>query len=464
MSLLNIKLDKSLQTSNWNKKTLSAQQLQYAATDAAIVLPLHETLIFLLEKANLFSTALDEFNCLQFVAQMELNGLKLDLEQWHSLGIELQQQQTLLSETISLQLELEPKPVQLSLLEEYAPQQTTSINLRSPQQVIAALKKIGISVNSTDASELILRAEKHPIIRNLLDYRSITTLMSTFIEGFPKYIHAISGRVHGHWFQMGTKSGRFSCHRANLTNIPKDTRFRRCFVATEGNVLIKADYSQIELRLMAKASGDLLMQLAYQKGEDLHKLTAAQLFNKPVAQITDSERYLGKIVNFGFIYGMGVKKFLVCTAFNYGIYLSAAEASRFRKTFFKTYTGIAAYHKKKRKRWQQGTRVSRTLDGRRRIWSLTSGPTLNELLNNPIQGTNAGILKRAIALLGGNLLEVYPSILLVAVIHDEIVLECPRDLAQNAAKILVRCMKQAAKPVLSPIPVQVDVKICKHWS
>lgn len=464
MALLNIKLDKSLQTSNWNKKHLSAQQLQYAASDAAIVLPLHESLTFLLEKANLISTAQDEFNCLRFVAQMELNGLKLDLGQWHSLRIELQQQQTLLSQTISLQLELEPKPIQLSLLKEYTPQQTTSINLRSPQQVITALKKIGISVNSTDANELIPLAEKHSIIRNLLDYRSIRTLISTFIEGLPKYIHPQSGRVHGHWFQLGTKSGRFSCHQANLTNIPKDTRFRRCFVAKEGNVLIKADYSQIELRLMAKASGDRVMQLAYKNGEDLHKLTAAQLFDKPVAQITDSERYLGKIVNFGFIYGMGVRKFLICTAKDYGIYLSPAEASLFRKTFFKTYTGVAAYHKKERKRWQQDTHVSRTLDGRRRIWSKTSGPTLNELLNNPIQGTNAGILKRAIALLGQKLLEVYPSILLVAVIHDEIVLECPRDLAPYATKILVRCMKKAAKPVLTSIPVQVDVKICKHWS
>ena len=145
------------------------------------------------------------------------------------------------------------------------------------------------------------------------------------------------------------------------------------------------------------------------------------------------------------------------------IYLSKLEASQFRKKFFLLYKGVAAYHQRIRREWRSGTRVSYSLDGRRRVWSKRAKPTLNELLNHPIQGTNATIIKRAIALLDSALLSKVPEIKLILVVHDEIVLEVPDKLADKAARCLSDCAVKAAKPILTPIPVEVEVKILNSW-
>jgi DNA polymerase-1 len=203
------------------------------------------------------------------------------------------------------------------------------------------------------------------------------------------------------------------------------------------------------------------MSHAYQNGEDLHRLTAALIFDKSLCEVTDEERRLGKIINFGLIYGMGVHKFRMTTAKNHNILLSVREASGFRKKFFEAYTGLKAYQTQIRRQWQQGIRVSRTIDGRRRLWSKQRKPILNELLNHPIQGANATILKRAIALLGRYLIRTRAK--LIAVVHDEILLECPTQEAKRVAALLKHCMVLAAKALLNPIPVEVDVKILPSW-
>jgi DNA polymerase-1 len=208
-------------------------------------------------------------------------------------------------------------------------------------------------------------------------------------------------------------------------------------------------------------SGEERMSHAYQNGKDLHRLTAALIFDKSLCEVTDEERHLGKIINFGLIYGMGVQKFRMTTAKNHNILLSVREASGFRKKFFEAYAGLKAYQTQIRRQWQQGIRVSRTIDGRRRLWSKQRKPILNELLNHPIQGANATILKRAIALLGRYLTRTKAK--LIAVVHDEILLECPTREAKRVAALLKQCMVLAAKELLNPIPVEVDVKILPSW-
>lgn len=456
--LLRLKLNKDEQKSDFRSR-LTQSQLQYAANDAAVVLPLYRKLKHKLKAANLFDTAQDEFDCLPSVARMELNGIKLDLKQWLKLGDYLRERQQQLQRAIDLQLNSNNQFQQLPLAKELNP----SINLRSPTQVIRALNNIGISVKSTSASELVFLAPKYPIIEQLLEYRSIATRISTFSEGLPNFIHPVTNRIHGNWFQLGARSGRFSCSKPNLTNIPRDFETRSCFVASPGKVLIKADYSQIELRLIAKISGDKRMCRAYQQGRDLHRLTAAHIFNTDIDTVTDEQRRLGKIVNFGLIYGMGAKKFCITTARDYGIYLKTEEAKLFRDRYLQLYQGIADYHILVRKQWQKGVRVSRTIDGRRRLWSKQNPPTLNEMLNYPIQGTNATILKRAIASVDRLSERQQLDINLIAVVHDEILLECPNQIAKRAANLLSRCMLDAARPLLDPIPVIVDVKIADSW-
>ena len=455
--LLRVKLNKSAQTSDFSRN-LSKEQLQYAANDAAVLLLLHRKLARYLNKAKLTATAQTEFDCLRAVAQMELNGVRLDLDKWQLLKQDLRQQQARLEEKLQAHLVKSERSTDTLLAE-----LNTQVNLSSPKQVVTAFNRLGINVKSTNVRELIPLAQDYPVIRWLLEYRSLTTRINTFSVGLPQFIHPVTERIQGHWWQMGARSGRFSCREPNLTNIPRDLPTRQCFTAAPGNVIIKADYSQIELRLMAQASGDRSMIAAYRNGEDLHRLTASFLFDKPIENIADEERKLGKIVNFGLIYGMGVAKFCLTTAKKHNIYLSKSEASQFRQKFFLLYKGVAAYHQRIRREWQAGTRVSYSLDGRRRVWSKRTKPTLNELLNHPIQGTNATIIKRAIALLDSTLLAKVPQVKLILVVHDEIVLEVPRDVADRVARCLSDCAVSAARPILAPIPVEVEVKVLDSW-
>jgi DNA polymerase-1 len=216
---------------------------------------------------------------------MELNGIYLDLKKWQLMSDRAQSQLSCLEQQIARQLKppqsLQPK--QISLLPEFC----DTINLRSPRQVKLALNELGIPVSSTNSLTLIPLAQDYPILRSLLEYRSLAARISTFAERLPAHIHPLTGRIHGSWFQMGAKSGRFisfplnfgindpplpplirgvggiefvagiflidiSCRHPNLTNIPRDAQTRQCFTAQPGHVLIKADYSQIELRLIAK--------------------------------------------------------------------------------------------------------------------------------------------------------------------------------------------------------------------
>jgi DNA polymerase-1 len=160
---------------------------------------------------------------------------------------------------------------------------------------------------------------------------------------------------------------------------------------------------------------------------------------------------------------MGVSKFCLTTAKNYGIYLSRKEAREFRVKFFQLYPGIARYHAAIRRQWQQGARSSYTLDGRRRLWKGKNPPTLNELLNHPVQGTSATITKRAIALFDEWVNKHRLTAMIIAVIHDEIVVECNSSEVVKTAKLLQQCMVSAARPLLAPIPVEVDVQVGQSW-
>ncbi|MGK7875381.1 MAG: bifunctional 3'-5' exonuclease/DNA polymerase [Xenococcaceae cyanobacterium] len=453
--LLKVKLDKTQQHSDWSG-TLTPTQLEYAATDAAIVLPLRTELKRRLKQANLLATAKLEFACLSAVAMMELNGMYLDWDKWEALGINLIQQRTRLLTQINQELR-RPPTEQISLF----PDLTETINPRSSKQVLAALQAKGISVQSTSAQVLIPLAKEYPVIQALLDYRSLSTRISTFTEGLPEHIHPITGRIHPNWFQIGARSGRFSCREPNLQNIPRDRETRQCFTAALGKVLIKADYSQIELRIMAKVSGDRRMCQAYRQREDLHRLTASLVFGKSIIAVTEEERRLGKIINFGLVYGMGAKKFRSTAAKDYGVEMTIEQASEFRKKFFESYPGIKGYHEKVRREWSRGVRESRTLGGRRRLWGKYQKPKLNELINNPVQGTNSDITKLALAL-AWQCFEG-TEVQIIAAIHDEIVIECPLEVTEWVISQLRRCMVSAGNYFIAPIPVEMEIKAFSSW-
>jgi DNA polymerase-1 len=174
------------------------------------------------------------------------------------------------------------------------PEITDTLNPNSPQQVLTALVASGIPVQSTSQKELIPWAKQYPVIQALLDYRHLSKILATFADNLVNQIHPKTGRLHPTYYQIGAKSGRFSCRHPPLQTIPRDAAVRNCFVAEVGYQVIKADYSQIELRIVARLSGDARMNKAYRQGADLHRLTASLVTGKPLSQVTEEDRRLAK--------------------------------------------------------------------------------------------------------------------------------------------------------------------------
>ena len=450
--LLNIELDKTQQVSDWSKP-LTSKQLQYAALDAAILLELYPILVKKLERSHLLKIAQLEFHCMPAVAQMELNGMLLDLSRWQTLGAKLAgDRDAALHQVRQLRI---ADNAQISLL----PEITDTINPNSPQQVLAALQAAGIPVNSTNQKELVPLARQYPVIRALLDYRHLSKITATFAASLPKHIHSVTGRIHPTYYQIGARSGRFSCRNPPLQTIPRDTAARTCFVAAPGHQIVQADYSQIELRIVARLSGDTQMQRAYRRGEDLHRLTAALVTGKEINAVSEEDRRLAKAINFGLIYGMGAAKLQSYAETKYGVSLSLEQAKAFRKRFFEAYAGVAEWHETIKRSYIRGIKESRTLAGRRRRWA--DQPRLAELLNHPVQGLNADITKLALVKLVKTLADTGAK--LVCTVHDEILLECPVIEVEPVSRLLHQCMIAAAQKFLHPIPVTVDVKVSASW-
>jgi len=458
LEFLGIELDKSIQSSNFAGK-LSTAQLEYAALDAFVLLKLRMQLISRLRSAGLLETAEIEFAAMPAVAEMELNGMLLDAVQWHLVGEELNnKKQTALGKLVKAGLKPVPS-AQLSLFPEF----TETINPRSSTQVLSALHALNIPTKSTSKSELIPLARQYPIIQLLLNYRKLASLYSNFAEALPKHIHPITGRIHPSYRQCGARSGRFSCKQPNLQNVPRNCTakgMRNCFIAAPGYQIIKADYSQIELRIVAEISGDTRMLDAYTKGEDLHTLTASLITGKSLEEVTSEDRRIAKSVNFGLIYGMGAAKLQAYAEEKYDVLLTLEEAKEFRKRFFQAYSGVKRWHDRIRRMvYAKDIKQIRTIGGRRRRWA--KKPRLSELLNHPVQGTSADMLKVAIA----RLFKLLPKTgaKLIGVVHDEILLECPQTNLTRTIRILKKVMVEAGELYLQQVPVEVEVKIASSW-
>ena len=445
-------LSKEQQRSNWSNPSLSLEQLEYAARDAAILLRLREVMKPKLKNARLVETAKLEFDCLGAIAQMELNGMLLDLSRWDSLRRELEYRRDQLADGLRQQLQPALLSTQLDILGNQ-----TSLNLDSQQQVLEALQQMGVPVKNTSKLSLIPLAEEHPSVRALLDYRKAAKAVQAFASSLPKHVHSITGRIHPDYQQMGAATGRMSCRNPNLQQIPRDKIFRSCFIPAPGYRLVVADYSQIELRVAAELSGDRRMIEAYQNDEDLHRLTAALIADKSLDQVEKSERQAAKAVNFGLIYAMGAKGLAEYAYNNYGVQMSLKQAETFRKRYFEAYQGIARWHGAMKRRLP---REMRTMGDRLRCWQ--DEPKLTELLNTPVQGTAADITKAALAKLPIALKETGAK--LIGTVHDEILLEAPENMANQTANILQQVMEQAGQQYLRNVPVKAEVAIVNSWA
>lgn len=453
---LNESVDKTERLSNWNFE-LSDAQLQYAARDAAVLVPLREKLIERLRSDSLIQCAQLEFECVMTVADMELTGFYMHKDRW------LEQLSIVEKKRIQLANELQDV-----LAEEsnqgtlFGGPQRDEINLDSHQQLTKALERLGITVpESTRNWKLQPLAAEYPVIATLLEYRTVQKALTSYGQNMIDLVNPTTHRLHADFRQIGAPTGRFSCTNPNIQQVPHAVEYRRCFSGfPEGRKLIIADYSQIELRILAEFSGDRGFINAFNSGADLHRVTAAEVFNVASDQVTREQRDFAKRLNFGVVYGIGAQRFSIMTG------SSVAEAENVLRKYFATYRGLDTYLHEAADRAVRD-RQARTGSGRlvrfryddqdRQQISMTK----RNGKNTPIQGTSADILKRALRLLRDELRGTNAQI--VNIIHDEIVVEADADEAQEVARKVERAMCAAGQEYVKTVPVKVETEIADEW-
>jgi DNA polymerase-1 len=436
---LGLKLEKELQWADWSG-ALSPAMLEYAARDAAVLLPLYEALAPELEAAGLGQAAELEFRALPAVAWLEHTGAPFDVEGWRAVCDRAQ----------AAKLEAASN---LTALAARLGVGAAGINWDSPQQVLKLLRAAGVAAEDT-REETLARHRDHPLAAGLLAYREAAKRAGTYGLEWLRFVHPLTGRIHADWRQIGAASGRMACTRPNLQNIPRDPQYRACFRPGPGRVLVKADYSQIELRIAAELSGDERMLAAFARGEDLHTLTASVVLGKAPDAVTKEDRQLAKAVNFGLLYGMGSAAFADYARTAYGLTLTTDEAKTLRDRFFAAYPGLKRWHQSQ----PDGAVAVRTASGRRRLVE-----RFTEKLNSPVQGTGADGLKAALALLWETR-QRCPSAVPALAVHDEVVIEADADEAELARDWLVDCMQRGMQRFLRQVPITVEALLCRDWS
>jgi len=453
---LNEAVDKTERLSNWNFE-LSEAQLEYAARDAAVLLPLREKLIERLRADSLIDCAKLEFDCVMTVADMELAGFYMQKDRWLEQLAIVEKRRSELAE--ELQSVLAEESSQGSL---FGGPQRDDINLDSHQQLTKALERLGIEMpDSTRNWKLQPLAAQYPIVATLLEYRTVQKALTSYGQNMIEMINPTTHRLHADFRQIGAPTGRFSCTNPNIQQVPHAVEYRRCFSGhPAGRKLVIADYSQIELRILAEFSGDRGFINAFKSGADLHRVTAAEVFNVSLDQVTKEQRDFAKRLNFGVVYGIGAQRFSIMTG------LSVPEAENVLRKYFATYRQLDTYLHEAAERAVK-ERQARTASGRlvrfrydeqdRQQISMTK----RNGKNTPIQGTSADILKRALRLLRDELRGSNAQI--VNIIHDEIVVEADAAEAQDVAVKVERAMVAAGEEYVKTVPVKVETEIADEW-
>ena len=345
-------------------------------------------------------------------------------------------------------------------------------NIQSPKQLGSVLfERLMLPAGkktktgwSTNAAVLDKLRGKHPIIEQILDYRTLTKLKSTYADGLLKEISA-DGRIHTNFQMTVTATGRLSSTEPNLQNIPVrrelGAQIRKMFVASPGKVLVDADYSQIELRLLAHIANDETMIAAFRSGEDIHAVTASQVFGVPLDEVTPLQRSHAKAVNFGIVYGISA----FSLAQDIGVFQSEAKA--YMDSYFAKYHGVRDYMKRIVEQAKADGYVT-TLFGRRRDLPELKSSNFNlrsfgerVALNMPIQGTAADIIKAAMVRVDARMRAEGLEAKLLLQVHDELIVECPAAEAETVRAILIEEMEHV---VDYRVPLLVDAKIGASWA
>ena len=429
---------------------------EYSAEDADVTLRLHAAIYPLVAadaKLKYIYESL-ELPTREVLVRIERNGVLIDSgllqKQSHELGLQVNA--------------LEQKAYELA---------GQPFNLASPKQLGEILfVKLGLPIKrktatgqpSTDEDVLTELADDYPLPKLLLEHRSLSKLKSTYTDKLPRMVNLATGRVHTNYGQATAITGRLSSNEPNLQNIPvrspQGREIRRAFIAAPGSVIMSADYSQIELRIMAHISQDASLLDAFAKGLDIHKATAADIFSLPIAEITSEQRRYTKAVNFGLIYGMGA----FGLAAQLGIERGAAQ--QFIDKYFARYPGVAAYMQATRESARAHGYVETVFGRRLTLTDINGGNgprragAERAAINAPMQGTAADLIKLAMIAVDSWLSESKLQSKLVMQVHDELVLEVPLDELEIVKKVLPERMTSVA---LLRVPLVAEVGVGANW-
>jgi len=462
---LNLDLDKDYKSYDWERVArtgkLTERHLKYAALDVLVLFPIFKKQFAQLKKDKLIEVAQLEFACAPVVAEMEIHGSYIDQKKWRKHTRELEKKR----DTVAAKIQAELRPFYKTNQTDLFGNHVDVVNLNSPVQIIEAFAKVGIDIPST--GEAILRNIDHPIARMLLEYRSYEKLISAFGENLLQHVNPKTNRLHPDYMQIGADTGRFACSKPNLQQIPKESGFRGCFVAPKGRKLVTADYSQIELRIMAEMSGDTELIEAFKAGKDLHTFTASQMFGIPEDKVRkDVERFQAKSINFGLMYGRGANSLAT------QLEISRDEAKKLFNKYFKRYHRVKKWlDKVAEDAVKRG--YSTTMIGRRRLHQQPDPdePNYERVIssierkgkNTPIQGTSADMIKYALVFVWRRLREEGLDAFPTHTVHDEITINAASKDAERVKVVLEEEMIRAGEKILKKVPVVVEGKVSDVW-
>ena len=428
----------------------------YAAEDADVTLRLHEVLAPKLAAEPKLDGIYRgiELPLLPVLARIERNGVLIDAAELRTQSAELSRRM----------LDAQQRATELA---------GRAINLDSPKQLgallfdelkLPALVKTPGGAPSTNEEALEAISDQHELPRVILDYRGMAKLRSTYTEKLPEMINPHTGRVHTNYNQAGAATGRLSSNDPNLQNIPIRTeegrRIRQAFIAPPGRVIVACDYSQIELRIMAHLSEDPALLRAFASGEDVHRATAAEVFGKPLAEVSSNERRAAKAINFGLMYGM--------SAFGLARQLgvSRGEAQDYISLYFSRYPGVREYMERTRAQAHDQGYVE-TVFGRRLYLPYIASRNQAQragaeraAINAPMQGTAADIIKRAMVTIDAWLQPQRDKALMIMQVHDELVFECDATFADELTVEVGRLMSASVE---LRVPLVVDSGRGTNW-
>jgi DNA polymerase I-like protein with 3'-5' exonuclease and polymerase domains len=483
---LELQIDKEQQVSDWGAVDLDLEQIEYAAKDVDLLPRIAALQIEELKQEDLMGIYSLESKVIRPVARMCYEGFAVDVEKLKKLEVEIQNELDEVTknfvENLDSRLPEElklPRCVDGSLSIGKKPKK--EFNPSSTTQVCNAFTACGIDLPEDDKTKKktlsqIALSEFNSDDPTLALYRQRVKI-ETKLEHITKLIsniNPVTNRIHSFYNQFGANSGRFTCtgakqrtkkaakttYAVNLQQVPRSKNFRECFVAGPGRRLVICDYSQMELRLLAELADIPEMQQAYNKDIDLHTLTASLMNDCRIEDVSKQQRQMAKGANFGMIYGIGYARFKTYAAASFGLMLSLSESKVTHAKFHSSYPRLRQWHRERGALVQDGWCFTRTALGRRRLLSYDDAK-MTIAANTLIQGTGADILKVAL----GELNEyVDDKVKLVAVVHDEIVLEVKEDLAAEWQSKLSEMMVRAGDSVFKKTMLVAEAGIGDDWS